>query len=91
MGAYERGTGDVADLAGAGGDVLEGASAAGEQREPAFARAAQGAEQRVASAGIDIEVTPVRGLPDRDVHGDASAVVSRIGQGGRPVAAARCR
>ena len=51
----------------------------GEQREPAFAQAAQGAEQRVASTGIGIEVTPVRGLPDRDVHADASAVVSGIG------------
>jgi hypothetical protein len=28
----EGGAGDVADLAGAGGDVLEGAPAAGEQR-----------------------------------------------------------
>src|SRR5580704_15841100 len=56
----------------------------GEQREPAFAQAAQGAQQRVASTGIDIEVMPVRGLPDRDVHADANAVVSRIGQGGQP-------
>jgi hypothetical protein len=56
-----------------------------------FAQAAQGAEQRVASTGIEIEVTPVRGLPDRDVHADASAVVSQIGQGRQPVAAARCR
>ena len=84
MGECKRGPGDVADLAGAGGDVLEGAPAAGEQRESAFAQAAQGAEQRVASTGIDIEVTPVRGLPDRDVHAGASAVVSRIGQGGQP-------
>jgi hypothetical protein len=37
MGEDERGTGDVADLAGAGGDVLQGAPAAGEQRESAFA------------------------------------------------------
>ena len=65
--------------------VLEGAPAAGgEQREPAFARSAQGAEQRVASTGIDIEVTPVRGLPDRDVHADASVGASRIGQAGQP-------
>jgi hypothetical protein len=83
MDECERSPGDVADLAGAGGDVLKGARAAGEQRESAFAQAAQGAEQRVASTGIDIEVTPVRGLPDRDVHADASAVVSRIGQGGQ--------
>jgi len=40
MGEDERGPGDVADLAGAGGDVLQGAPAAGEQRESAFAQAA---------------------------------------------------
>ena len=37
MGENERGAGDVADLAGAGGDVLEGAPAAGEQGERGFA------------------------------------------------------
>jgi hypothetical protein len=36
------------------------------------------------STGFDIGVTPVRGLPDRDVHAGASVVVSRIGQGGQP-------
>ena len=38
MSEDERGSGDIADLAGAGGDVLEGAPAAGEQGEPAFGR-----------------------------------------------------
>jgi hypothetical protein len=46
--------------------VLKGAPAAGEQGEPAFAQAAQGAEQRVAGAGIDIKVPPAGGLLDRD-------------------------
>jgi hypothetical protein len=41
MGKDEGGAGDVADLAWAGGDVLEGAPAAGEQGEPAFSQAAQ--------------------------------------------------
>jgi len=36
MGEDECGASDVADFAGAGGDVLEGAPAAGEQGEPAF-------------------------------------------------------
>ena len=43
MGEDECGAGNVADLAGAGGDVLESAPALGEQGEPAFAEAAQGA------------------------------------------------
>jgi hypothetical protein len=42
MGQDERRAGDVADFAGAGGDVLEGAPALVEQGEPAFAQAAQG-------------------------------------------------
>jgi hypothetical protein len=62
MGEDEGDAGDVADSAGAGGDVLKGAPAAGEQGEPAFAQAAQGAEQRVAGAGIDIKVPPAGGL-----------------------------
>jgi len=36
MGEDEGGACNVADLAGAGGDVLQGAPAAGEQRKPAF-------------------------------------------------------
>ena len=67
MGAYERGAGDVAGLAGAGGDVLQGAPAAGEQRESAFAQAAQRALEGVAGASADIEVPPVCGLLDGDV------------------------
>jgi len=55
MGEDERGAGDVADFAGAGGDVLEGAPAAGEQGEPAFAEAAQGTLESVAGTGVDIE------------------------------------
>ena len=41
MGQDECGAGDVPDLAGADGDVLKGAPAAGDQRESAFPQAAQ--------------------------------------------------
>jgi hypothetical protein len=51
----KRGPGNVTDLARAGGDVPQGAPAAGEQREPPFAQAAQGALDGVAGAGIDVE------------------------------------
>jgi len=81
MGEDERGAGDVADFAGAGGDVLEGAPSAGEQREPAFAEAAQGSLEGVAGTGIDIEVAPVGWLSDRDVDADSGAVVAGVGQG----------
>jgi hypothetical protein len=50
MGEDERGAGDVADFAEAGGDVLEGAPAAGEQGKPAFSQAAQGTLDGDASA-----------------------------------------
>jgi hypothetical protein len=66
----EGGAGDVADLAGAGGDVLEGAPATGEQREPAFAEAAQGPLDRVAGAGIDVEFPAAGWLLDRDEDGE---------------------
>jgi hypothetical protein len=62
VGEDECGAGDVADFAGAGGDVLEGAPALVEQGEPAFAEAAQGALDGVAGAGVDIEVPPAGGL-----------------------------
>src|SRR5215469_18573661 len=84
MGQDERGADDDTDLAGAGGDVLEGAPAAGEQGESALAQAAQGTEQRIAGAGIDVQLAPAGGLPDRDMDADARAVVSGVGQGGEP-------
>ena len=84
MGEDERGAGDVADLAGAGGDVLQGAPAAGEQRESAFAQAAQGALEGVAGAGADIEFPPVCGLLGGDVDADACAVIAGVSQGGQP-------
>ena len=70
---------DVADFARAGGDVGEGAPAAGEQGESAFAEAAQRAEQGVAGAAADVEVSSVRVLLDGNEDADASAVVAGIG------------
>ena len=84
MGEDEGGAGDVTDFAGAGGDVLEGAPALGEQGEPAFAQAAQRALESVAGAGIDIEFAPVCGLFDGDVDAYSGAVVAGVGQGGQP-------
>ena len=52
MGEDEGRAGDVADLAGAGGDVLQCPPAAGEQGELAFAQAAQRPLEGVAGAGI---------------------------------------
>ncbi len=84
MGEDERGSRDAADLAGAGGDVLEGAPTAGEQREAAFAQAAQRAQEGVAGARADIEVASVCGMPDWSVNADARAVVARVGEGRQP-------
>src|SRR5439155_15022695 len=79
----ERGTDDVADLAGAGGDVLEGAPAAGEQGEAAFALAAQRPLDGVAGASADVEFPAAGRLFHRNVHADARAVISQVGQGGQ--------
>jgi hypothetical protein len=45
VGEDEGGLNDVADLAGAGGDVVQGAPSAGEYGETTFTEAAQAAEQ----------------------------------------------
>src|SRR5258708_31834953 len=81
MGESEGGAGGAADFRWAGGDVLQGAPAAGEQGDPAFAEAAQRALDGVAGAGIDIGFPAVCGLLDRDVHPDARAVVAGISKG----------
>jgi Sulfate permease family len=52
------------------------ASSAGEQRESAFAQAAQRALEGVAGAGADIEFPPVCGLRDGDVDADARTAVA---------------
>src|SRR5215813_8493983 len=83
MGEDERGAGDVADFAGAGGDVLEGAPALVEQGEPAFSQTAQRALDGVAGAGIDVEFPPVSGLFDRDMDANADAVVAAVSESGQ--------
>jgi hypothetical protein len=55
MGEDKGGAGDVADFAGAGGDVVKGAPAAGEQGEPSFSEAAKRTLQGVAGAGSDVK------------------------------------
>ena len=59
MGEDECGAGNVADLAVAGGDVLESAPALGERGEAAFAEAAQGALEGIAGSGANIEFVRV--------------------------------
>jgi hypothetical protein len=70
MGEDEARANDVADLAGADGDVLQRPPAAGEQGEPAFAQAAQRPLEGVAGAGIDIEALAAGRLAHRDVDAD---------------------
>ena len=81
MGEDEGRAGDVAELAGADGDVLQRPPAAGEQREPAFAQAAQRPLEGVAGAGIGIEALAAGRLAYRDVDADPGSAVSRVGQG----------
>jgi len=88
MGEDQGGADDVSDLARAGGDVMEGAPAAGGQGEPALAQAAKRPLEPVIGACIDIEVPAVWGVPDGDADADPGAFVSGVGQGG-PAAAAR--
>jgi hypothetical protein len=83
MGEYECGFDDVADLAGAGGDVVEGSPAAGEDGEAAFADAAQAAQESVAGAVVDVEDPVTGGVFDRGVHADPGAVVAAVSQRGQ--------
>jgi hypothetical protein len=55
MGEDEGRTDDIADLAGADGDVPQGTPALVKQGEPAFAEAAQGALSGVVGTGADVE------------------------------------
>src|SRR5215472_5955459 len=85
----ECGAGDGADLAWAGGDVLQDAPADGEQGEPAFTLEEHGMAKRVAGAGIEVNLLAAGWLllgtrmPIRALSWSGSARV------GRPVAAAR--
>ena len=63
VGEDEGGFRYSSDLAGAGGDVLEGSPVAAEQGEAAFAGAAQGSQQRVVGAGVGGAVSLVTSGP----------------------------
>ena len=82
MDENECGSGDVGDSAGAESDVLQGAPALGEQGEPAFAEAAQGSQQGVAGAGVEVEFSAVAGLLHRGEDAFSGAFVSGVGQHG---------
>src|SRR5262249_47883809 len=71
-----------------GGDVLQGAPAAGEQGEPSFPEAAQGALEGVAGTGIDVKFPAAGRLPDGNHDADACALIAGVGRAGRPAAAA---
>lgn len=73
--------GYLGDLARAGGDVLEGAPALGEQGECPFAEAAQGSLEGVRGAGAQVGFRPVRWLFYRDADADSGTFVSGVGQG----------
>jgi hypothetical protein len=84
MGQDQSRAGDDADLARAGGDVLEGAPALAEHREPAFSQAAQGTLDGVAGAGVDIEFPAAAGLSDRNQDAAARAFMPLVGERGQP-------
>ena len=90
LGEDECGADYLGGSPGAGGDALEGGPALGEQGESSFAQAAQGAEERVAGAGIDVQLAPVGGLPDRDVGADARTVISGSARADSPVGPRVC-
>jgi hypothetical protein len=60
--------------------VLEGFPALGQKREAAFVQAAHRPDQRVAGAGIDVQLPDPGGFPHRDVDAVTCAVVAGIGQ-----------
>jgi hypothetical protein len=55
LGEDEGGADYLGQVAGAGGGVLEGGPALGEQGEAAFSLKAEAAEQGVPGAGADVE------------------------------------
>jgi hypothetical protein len=78
MGEDEGGAGDVTDPARAGGDVLEGAPALGEQGETAFSEAAQRPPESVAGPGVDVEVPAAGELFNRGVDAEAGAFIAGV-------------
>ena len=79
VGEHEGRLRDLAYLAGADGDVLEGAPPSDEQGEAVLTtQAAQRPQQRVAGPGVDVQLSAVGGLFDRGVYPDPGAFVARV-------------
>jgi hypothetical protein len=82
LGEDKRGTDDLGDVPGAGGGVLEGGPALGEQGEPAFSLKAKAAQQGVPGPGSGIELLVSAGVFHGDVDAGSGALVAAVGQGG---------
>jgi len=63
--------------------VAKGAAPAGEQGEPSFPEAAQGALEGVAGTGIDVRFPAAGWLPGGNHDADARALIAGVGQGGQ--------
>src|SRR4051812_16292136 len=77
-------SGDVADPAGAEGDVLEGAPALFEFGCGTFSEGADGSDQVVRGARVRMQglLGAALGAPDRDKDADAGADVALVGECG---------
>ena len=60
--------------------MLQGFAPLSQQREAAPAQAPLRAQQRVAAAGISLQLPAADRPPDRDIDSAARALVPRIGQ-----------
>ena len=64
LGEDEGGADDPGELAGAGGGVLEGGPALGEQGEPAFSLEAEAAQQAIPGLVVGCELVASAGALD---------------------------
>lgn len=79
LGEDECGADDLGDVPGAGGGVLEGGPALGEQGEAVFSLEAEAAQQGVPGTGVELLVSA--GVLHGDVDADPGALVAAVGQG----------
>jgi hypothetical protein len=80
---HKRGLGEFTDAAGADGDALECAPAAGEQGEAAFTETANRAQQHVVGLVVWGEGLPVGGLFGRYLDALTRTLVAGVGQRGQ--------
>src|SRR5262245_18261846 len=78
----EGGADDLGELPGAGGGVLEGSPALGEQGEPAFSLESEAAQERVPGAVTGGEILASAGVLHGDVDAEPDTRVPAVGQGG---------